>query len=73
MGELIDLGVKLGLVEKSGAWYAYKGERIGQGKANAARFLAENPAIAGPLEAEIRAKALATGAADVVVPEMEEA
>ena len=73
MGEVIDLGVKLGLVEKSGAWYACKGERIGQGKANAARFLAENPAIAGPLEAEIRAKALATGAADVIVPEMEEA
>jgi recombination protein RecA len=73
MGEVIDLGVKLGLVEKSGAWYACKGERIGQGKANAARFLAENPAIAGPLETEIRAKALATGAADVIVPEMEEA
>ena len=73
MGEVIDLGVKLGLIEKSGAWYACKGERIGQGKANAARFLAENPAIAGPLEAEIRAKALATGAADVIVPELEEA
>ena len=73
MGEVIDLGVKLGLVEKSGAWYACKGERIGQGKANAARFLAENPAMAGPLEAEIRAKALATGAADIVVPELEEA
>ncbi|MBK6277213.1 MAG: recombinase RecA [Gammaproteobacteria bacterium] len=73
MGEVIDLGVKLGLVEKSGAWYACKGERIGQGKANAARFLAENPAIAGPLEAEIRARALATGAADVIVPELEEA
>jgi recombination protein RecA len=73
MGEVIDLGVKLGLVEKSGAWYSCKGERIGQGKANAARFLAENPAIAGPLEAEIRAKALATGAADVIVPELEEA
>jgi len=73
MGEVIDLGVKLGLIEKSGAWYACKGERIGQGKANAARFLAENPAISGPLEAEIRAKALATGAADVIVPEMEEA
>ena len=73
MGEVIDLGVKLGLVEKSGAWYSCKGERIGQGKANAARFLAENPAIAGPLEAEIRARALATGAADVIVPELEEA
>ncbi len=73
MGEVIDLGVKLGLIDKSGAWYSCKGERIGQGKANAARFLAENPAIAGPLEAEIRARALATGAADVIVPELEEA
>jgi len=59
MGEVIELGVKLGLIEKSGAWYSCKGERIGQGKANAARFLAENPAMAGPVEAEIRARALA--------------
>jgi recombination protein RecA len=49
MGEVIELGVKLGLIEKSGAWYSCKGERIGQGKANAARFLAENPAMAGPI------------------------
>jgi len=73
MGEVIDLGVKLGLVEKSGAWYSCKGERIGQGKANAARFLSENPGIAGPLEAEIRAKALASPLAEVPVEEMEEA
>ena len=58
MGEIIELGVKLGLIDKSGAWYSCKGERIGQGKANAARFLAENSTLAASLEAEIRAKAL---------------
>ncbi len=58
MGEVIELGVKLGLIEKSGAWYSCKGERIGQGKANAARYLSENPELAATLEAEIRALAL---------------
>ena len=54
MGEVIDWGVKLNLVDKSGAWYAYKGDKIGQGKANAARFLEENPAIATEIENQIR-------------------
>lgn len=54
MGEVIDWGVKLNLVDKSGAWYAYKGDKIGQGKANAARFLEENPAIASEIENQIR-------------------
>lgn len=63
MGEVIDLGVKCGLVDKSGAWYAYQGDKIGQGKANAAKFLQENPAIAETIEAEIRAQLLA-GPAD---------
>jgi len=74
MGEIIDLGVKLGLVEKSGAWYSCKGERIGQGKANAARFLAENPEIAGPIEGDIRAKALnvVSAGSESNVEEMEE-
>jgi len=54
MGEVIDWGVKLHLVDKSGAWYAYKGDKIGQGKANAARFLEENPAIASEIENQIR-------------------
>ena len=58
MGEVIDLGVKQNLVDKSGAWYAYKGDKIGQGKANAARFLEENPAIAEEIETEIRAQLL---------------
>ena len=43
MGEVLDWGVKLNLVDKSGAWYAYKGDKIGQGKANAAKFPDENP------------------------------
>ena len=54
MGEVIDWGVKLNLVDKSGAWYAYKGDKIGQGKANAARFLEENPDIANEIENQIR-------------------
>jgi recombination protein RecA len=58
MGEVIDLGVKIGLVEKSGAWYSYKGNKIGQGKANAAKFLGENPEMAQEIEAAIRAKYL---------------
>ena len=59
MGEVIDLGVKQGLLEKSGAWYAYKGEKIGQGKKNAAQYLEENPAIAEEIEQEIRNQLLA--------------
>lgn len=58
MGEVIDLGVKQNLIDKSGAWYAYKGDKIGQGKANAARYLEENPATASEIETEIRAQLL---------------
>jgi recombination protein RecA len=58
MGEVIDLGVKQGLIEKSGAWYAYQGEKIGQGKKNVAVFLNENPAIAEEVEKQIRAQLL---------------
>ena len=54
MGEVLDWGVKLNLVDKSGAWYAYKGDKIGQGKANAAKFLDDNPALATEIEDEIR-------------------
>lgn len=57
-GELVDLGVKHGLVDKSGAWYAYKGNKIGQGKANVGIFLTENPQIAAEIESQIRAKEL---------------
>ena len=58
--ELIDLGVKLGLVDKAGAWYAYKGDKIGQGKANACKFLLENPEAFKEIEAQIRTQLLVT-------------
>ena len=57
-GEIIDLGVNLGLVEKSGAWYSYNGERIGQGRDNTREFLRANPEMAAAIEAQIRAKML---------------
>ncbi len=53
-GDLIDLGVAHNLVEKSGSWYSYKGERIGQGRENARQFLRDNPEVADRLEAELR-------------------
>ena len=55
-GELIELGVLHNLVEKSGSWYSYKGERIGQGKDNARTFLQQHPEIAKDIEGQIRAK-----------------
>ena len=56
-GELIDLGAKADIVEKSGAWYAYKGEKIGQGRENAKIYLEQNPKIAAEIEMAIRTKA----------------
>ena len=56
-GELIDLGAKADIVEKSGAWYAYKGEKIGQGKEKAKLFLEQNPKAAAEIEMAIREKA----------------
>jgi len=57
-GEIIILGVKHDLIEKAGAWYSYKGDRIGQGKDNVRLFLKENPDIANEIEAAIRSKVL---------------
>ncbi|HBU16563.1 MAG TPA: DNA recombination/repair protein RecA, partial [Gemmobacter sp.] len=54
-GELIDIGVKAGVVEKSGSWYSYGDERIGQGRENAKNFLKANPATAADIEEKIRA------------------
>jgi len=56
-GELVDLGCKADVVEKSGAWYAYKGEKIGQGRENAKIFIEKNPKIAAEIEIAIRTKA----------------
>ncbi|MYH91638.1 MAG: hypothetical protein F4128_12855, partial [Gammaproteobacteria bacterium] len=53
-GELIDLGVETDIVEKSGAWYSYNGERIGQGRDNVREFLKENPGISDEIEKAIR-------------------
>lgn len=55
MGELLDLGVKAGIVEKAGAWFSCKGERIGQGRENAKAYLKANPKMAEEIEKEIRA------------------
>ena len=56
-GEILDLGVKAGVVEKSGAWFSYDSHRIGQGRENAKSFLKGNPDVAQKIEAAIRANA----------------
>ncbi|GAA0552911.1 MULTISPECIES: recombinase RecA [Rheinheimera] len=58
LGELIDLGVAQGLVDKAGAWYAYQGNKIGQGKANAMKFLQDNQTISDEIEKELRSRLL---------------
>ncbi len=73
VGELIDLGVQGGLVEKSGAWFAYDGQRIGQGRENAKQFMRDNPEVAKKLEAEIRKKSMAVADAMLAGPEGDEA
>ena len=57
-GEIITLGVQEGIIDKSGAWYSYNGDRIGQGKDNVRNYLKENPHIAEDIEAQVRAKLL---------------
>ena len=57
VGELVDLGVTAGIVEKSGSWFSYGGERIGQGRENAKTFLRQNPDVANAIEAAIRSNA----------------
>ncbi|MFC6635186.1 recombinase RecA [Microbulbifer taiwanensis] len=69
LGEIIDYGVKLGLIDKAGAWYSYKGDKIGQGKANAVKFLKENGDIRDEIEGQLRAQLLG----DLVPAKAEEA
>jgi recombination protein RecA len=57
MGELIDLGVKAGIVEKSGSWFSYDSQRLGQGRENAKQFLRDNPELAAKIESSIRQNA----------------
>ena len=70
-GELIDMGVQNGLVDKAGAWYSYSGERIGQGKENSRAWLKEHPEVAGEIEARLREKLMPH--AGKVHPDSEEA
>jgi recombination protein RecA len=60
-GELIELGVAHNLVDKSGAWYSYNGDRIGQGKDNTRLYLKEHPEVADAIDLQLRAKLLAKG------------
>ena len=70
-GDLIDLGVAQNIVEKSGSWYSYKGERIGQGRENARQFLKDNPDIRQNVDAELRkALGLMRKEPDVVAPQV---
>lgn len=71
-GEIIELGVKYGFVDKSGAWYSYKGGRIGQGKDNVRQFLSENLSIAQEIEDAIRSKFLSPNTASAQVVNEEE-
>jgi recombination protein RecA len=71
-GELIDLGSKAGIVEKSGSWFSFENQRIGQGRENAKAFLAENPDIANKIEAAVRANAGILGNALATTPEKDD-
>ncbi len=68
-GELIDIGVQTNLVEKSGAWFAYDGQRIGQGRENAKKFMRDNPEVAAKLEGQIRQQAGVVADAMLTGPE----
>ncbi|MCG7982834.1 MAG: recombinase RecA [Candidatus Thiodiazotropha lotti] len=70
-GEIIELGVRQGIVDKSGAWYSYNGDRIGQGKENVRNFLKENPEIADEIETRIRAELLPSPEAEEALEEAE--
>jgi recombination protein RecA len=71
-GELLDLGVQAGIVEKSGAWFSYNDQRIGQGRENAKTFLSENPDIANTIEASIRENAGLVADAMLIGPESDD-
>ncbi|MCG7899813.1 MAG: recombinase RecA [Candidatus Thiodiazotropha lotti] len=70
-GEIIELGVQQGIVDKSGAWYSYNGDRIGQGKENVRNFLKENPDIADEIETRIRAELLPSPETEETLAEAE--
>lgn len=69
VGELLDLGIQAGVVDKSGSWFSYDGQRIGQGRENAKTFLRNNPAVADSIEQKIRANAGIVAGAMMGTPE----
>jgi recombination protein RecA len=71
-GEILDLGVKAGLVEKSGSWFSYDSMRIGQGRENAKKFLTENPEVSAKIEAAIRANSAGVSEALLAGPDPED-
>ena len=71
-GEIVDLGVAAGIIDKSGAWYSYGGNRVGQGKDNARVYLKENPELAKAIEARIREKLLPQPADEAPAPDLAE-
>ncbi len=71
LGELVDLAAKEELVQKSGAWYAYNGNKIGQGKNNVIRYFEENPTIAEEIDTELRKRLLTKAKSDAVTAEAE--
>jgi recombination protein RecA len=72
LGEIIDYGVKLGMIDKAGAWYSYQGDKIGQGKQNAIQYLRDNSAIAQTLEVRIKEELLAPGGKTLATKYVEE-
>ncbi|MFT8675609.1 MAG: recombinase RecA [Acetobacter sp.] len=72
VGELIDLGVKAGVVEKSGAWFSYDSQRIGQGRENAKQFLRDHPDMAADIERRVREDAGVVAEAMMVAPDQDE-
>src|SRR5216110_1662583 len=73
MGEILDLGVKAGIVEKSGAWFSHDSQRLGQGRENAKQFLKDNPGIASAIEASVRESSGLLSEALLAGPEGDEA
>ena len=71
-GELIDLGVKAGIVEKSGSWFSYDSQRIGQGRENVRQFLKDNPDIADAIERQVRQSAGLLSSEMMTAPENSE-
>ena len=72
LGEILDLGVKAGLIEKSGSWFSYDSVRIGQGRENAKSYLRENPEIAERIERAIRGRTEEVGDAMMTGPNVED-